>query len=532
MPRYLLATLLNLSLAASLISAEPTDAKRNKTRGEIFRSNKLHEFHLTVSAKDYAAMDPPPTAGFGGRPGAAPARPMIAAGDAGAGNFGYEFPYVHADLEAEGKVFKDVGLRYKGSGTYLMSQRQAKRSFKIDLDRYDGQDTFHEHKKLNLNSGVMDPTKAREALAYELFQSAGVPAPRTSFALVTLTVPGKFDHELLGVYTLVEQVDKPFLKAHFGDGKGLLLKPEGIRGVPHLGDDVATYEKLYVSKSEARPEDWQRLIEFTRLVNKVDEAEFREKIGQYLDIDAFARFLAANTLLSSMDGFIGLGHNYYLYLSPKTNKFVFIPWDLDLAFGAFPLYGNTQQLVDLSIDHPHVGENKLIDRLLVIPEFKTAYREQLRKLASDVFNAENLGTDVITTETFLKESLAREKAAGDKRKETNTRMGMFGGPTMPLKSFIDQRAASVVAQLAGKKKGYTPTQGFGFGSPPPAGMGPGNQLAKPLLDNLDSDKDGKVSEAEFAIGMKRLSSEWDQNKSGSLDQKEIADGLQKLLLRR
>ncbi|WP_254510466.1 CotH kinase family protein [Anatilimnocola floriformis] len=506
------------------VAAEPKDA-----RGEIFGLDKLHEFHLTVSAKDYAAMDPPQPAGFGGRPGAAPARPVLNPADAGAGNFGFEFEYVHADLEVEGKTYKDVGLRYKGSGTYMMSQRQAKRSFKIDLDRYGGEATFHEHKKLNLNSGVMDPTKAREVLAYEVFRAAGVPAPRTALAIVTLTVPGKFEREMLGVYTLVEQVDKPFLKTHFGDNSGLLLKPEGIRGVPNLGDEVASYEKLYNLKSDAKTADWKRLIEFTRLVNKADDAEFRGQIAEKFDIDAFTRFLAANTLLSSMDGFIGVGHNYYLYLSPKTNKFAFIPWDLDLAFGAFPMYGNTQQLADLSIEHPHVGENKLIDRLLAMPDVKTAYREQLRKLIAELFNADKLGRGLSAVETLLKEPLAQDKAAATNRKEQGGGMGMFGGGTMPLQAFITQRVTSVNSQLDGKSKGYMPTQGFGFGGPPP---GAGQQLAKPLLDALDADKDGKVSEAEFTVGMKRLSGEWDQDKNGALDQKEIADGLQKLLPRR
>jgi spore coat protein CotH len=28
-----------------------------------------------------------------------------------------------------------------------------------------------------------------------------------------------------------------------------------------------------------------------------------------------------------------MGQNFYLYLHPVTNKFVIIPWDLDLSFG-------------------------------------------------------------------------------------------------------------------------------------------------------------------------------------------------------
>ena len=77
-----------------------------------------------------------------------------------------------------------------------------------------------------------------------------------------------------------------------------------------------------------------------------------------------------------------------------------------------------------------------------------------------------------------------------------------------------------------KARGYEP-QGFGFG--PPGGFGPGNQLARPLLQVLDADRDGNVSDVEFANGMKRLFSQWDVDKNGGLDQKEIADGLQKLM---
>jgi spore coat protein CotH len=46
---------------------------------------------------------------------------------------------------------------------------------------------------------------------------------------------------------------------------------------------------------------------------------------------------STNVMLSSFDGFVGGGgHNYYIYLSPKTNQFVFIPWDLT-SFG-FPMF--------------------------------------------------------------------------------------------------------------------------------------------------------------------------------------------------
>jgi len=523
---------------------------------DIFGHQKVHQLHLTVTSEDYAAMEPtqggfpfgPPPGGGAGRPGGPPGagRPGGGpppgpggfgnpfGGDAGAGRFNFDFKYVHADLVADGTPFKNVGLRYKGNGSYMMSARGAKRSFKIDLDRFDDKQSFRGHRKLNLNSGAMDPTKAREALAYSVFRAAGVPSPRTAFAEVRLTVPGKFDAENLGVYTLVEQVDKAFLKENFGSAKGLLLKPEGIRGVPYFGDDKAAYEKPYNAKAVGDDHDWQKLIEFTRLVNKDDDETFRAKVGEYLDLDRFSRFLAANTMLATFDSFIGLGHNYYLYLDPKTKRFVFFPWDLDLAFGSFPMFGTADQQMDLSIDHPHVGDNKLIDRLLAMPDVKEMYRQQLRRIVDSVFQSDSLGREIETVEAVTRDLIARDKASADARKEGGG-FGFgppgggnpFGSAPVALKTFMEKRAASVSAQLAGKSRGYVPAMGFGPGGPQPPQ--PGKMLSRPLLTMADADKDGKVSKAEAQAAFEASFSKWDRNADGTLDEGELEQGINALL---
>ena len=43
-----------------------------------------------------------------------------------------------------------------------------------------------------------------------------------------------------------------------------------------------------------------------------------------LDVDRFLRFLACTVVLANMDSFIGLSHNWLMYLDPKTDRFVFI----------------------------------------------------------------------------------------------------------------------------------------------------------------------------------------------------------------
>src|SRR5262249_3966315 len=129
--------------------------------------------------------------------------------------FGTAFPWVQADLTAGGKTYKKVGLRYAGDITYFSSARGVKRPLAGEFNRFADQ-RFHGLTSLHLHSMPLDPAKGREALAFAVFRAAGVPAPRTAFAEVTLTVPGKFDKELLGLYTVVEGVDRRFLADRLG----------------------------------------------------------------------------------------------------------------------------------------------------------------------------------------------------------------------------------------------------------------------------------------------------------------------------
>jgi hypothetical protein len=82
---------------------------------------------------------------------------------------------------------------------------------------------------------------------------------------------------------------------------------------------------------EATPHEQQRVMEFSALCSQSDVALFRAKIGTYLDVDEFLRFIAVNAFTANWDSYLGGGHNFYLYLDPKDDKFRFIPWDQDLS---------------------------------------------------------------------------------------------------------------------------------------------------------------------------------------------------------
>jgi putative membrane-bound dehydrogenase-like protein len=440
---------------------------------DIFGVTKVWAVHLEIPAKEYEAMQPP--AGGFGFPGAPPAPP--AAGekrDSERNLFGTEFRWAKGDFSAEGQTCKGVGVRYAGEITYFASAQGLKRPLKIDFAKF-GDQRFHGLTSLHLHAMPLDPSKGREALAYSVFRAAGVPAPRTAFAEVTLTVPGKYDKEYLGLYAVVENVDRPFLKDRFGTEKGLLMKPFQVRSAEYLGDDWERYKGQYRPQSDATKEEAKRVVEFAKLVNRANDDEFRKQIDSYLDVDEFLRFLAANALTANLESSFALGHNYHLYLHPRTNKFVFLPGDLEFSLANFLLFGTADELMDLSLTHPYPGENKLVERLLAIKDVNDKYQKLLKELSEKAFTREQLQKDIEAVEKLTKEPLAKEKKAAEARKEAPASFGPPGGgaPQPPdLKTFAEKRAVSIAAQLADKGKGYVPA-GFGFGPPHGGGGGGG-----------------------------------------------------------
>lgn len=428
----------------------------------VFAPGKLWQVHITLSADEYATIEP---RRVGGIPGfdpqpMPPETPMRQNREVHRNNFNTDLAWGTGAIVIGDHHFPKVGIRYKGNGTIFDTTRSIKKSFKIDLDRAGGESRFGGSRTINLHCGVTDPTKLRESLAYGICRAAGLPAPRTALAEVSLSVPGKYDKELLGLYTICEDVDKPFLKDRFGEDKGLLMKPEGLRDFNYLGDDWAKYKTSYAPKREARPEESKRMIGLAKLIAQADDTTFRKEVGSYLDVDNYLQFLATTTFLSNTDSFFGLGHNYYMYLDPKKNKLHFIPWDVDRSFANF---GNADQNMDLSLTHPYAGTHKLTERLLAAPDTSASYQKVFKDLATTTFSRDGFLKELATLEKVAREPRERDARAATNRREGEGGFGPPGGmfgKAPELETFINKRTESVKAQLDGKSKGYIP-QPFG-----------------------------------------------------------------------
>ena len=328
-----------------------------------------------------------------------------------------------------------------------------------------------------------------------------MPASRTALAEVRLTVPGKYDKELLGLYTVVEEVGKPFLRDQFGTDKGLLMKPERLRDFEDRGDDWDGVQEGV--RPEARrhgrrggPRDRIRPAGRTRPTTPPS----RRRSSPTWTSTTTSGSWRVTAFVANTDSFFVLGHNYYIYLHPKTNRLHFIPWDLDRAFANFPILGSNNQKMDLSLDPPlrrHAPADRATPRRA---GRRRAYQKLLKELAATCFEKQRLLQRLAAVESATKELVERDAKAAAARKDGGSGFGppgMFGKPPA-LKEFIEKRTASVAAQVAGTSKGYVPTGGPGGGGPPQVGA----MLAGPMLAALDTDRDEKLSRDEWLAAAK------------------------------
>ena len=303
--------------------------------------------------------------------------------------------------------------------------RSPKHSWKISLEPDDGGDRLAGQARVNLKSMYNDPAQMREALAWHLFGRVAIPSPRHTYAKLA------FDATYFGLFAVIEQVDKRFLKDHFGaNHQGNLYKAYcGDVGCATLeyrtgrdgddsgrqyfvpGSDDHAY-RLKTNGHDPEARSYDDLARFIKVINGVglrggtgrfDTDAFRESVDAIMDTRTFLRWASVNVLLGSWDNYFKTPANYYLYNSGRPGGaddfmhapyFTFIPWDYDNCLGIG--YDGTQwqytDILDWSRDarsyrHDHGSTHiPLVRNLLRNRAYRQYYLDYLEYLIDNEFN--------------------------------------------------------------------------------------------------------------------------------------------------
>lgn len=367
-----IATLTIATLAALWLGVVPV---RAQSADALFASQTLQRMDLWLNSADWSKLK---------------------------SNF-QEDTYYPADLTMNGQTVYNVGIRSRGRG----SRSSTKPGLRVDFDRYATGQTFLSLKSLVLDNLTQDASGIHESVAAGFYTRLGVPVSREIHT--RLYVNGEY----VGVYAIVESVDKDLLARVFGaigddtqnDGFLFEFKYQDEWRFSNLGSSLEPYQLRFEAKThESRPdEEKYRAIEtLVRLTNETAAGDLPAAIGGLLDLPAFVRFVAAQNFLAETDGFLGAYgmNNFYLYRLENQNVHTLIMWDAD----------NTFYSPELPTNDWGVG-TVLMEKLMALPEYAALYRAEMTR-AVELAEADGwLDTEIIRQvqriDTAMKEDPAK-----------------------------------------------------------------------------------------------------------------------------
>jgi hypothetical protein len=414
------------------------------TAADFFSAAKVRTAHLTLAAEAWEAMQPrygSSVGGFNRFLGPEGGRNGVAARQ------GIEFDYVHATLRVDDWTFRDVAVRYKGNGSFLRATRSGgdKISLKVDLNKYVKGQKLAGLTTLNFQNNITDAGWMNEVLAYRLYRDAGALAPRTTYAQVHLTVEGK-GTRYLGLYSVAENVDEAFFDERFGTRRGAIFKPSTQELFTDWGPDWDTYNQSYDPKTDLTDAQKARVIALGRLVSGATDQEFAARIGDFVDLDDFARYFAVLVWLGNHDSLLQNGQNFYTWLHPDTNRMHFIAWDQDFSFGNNRASATNRGIepANWPINRPWSISNRFLERLYAVDAFRDKYFARLTDFSERLFLPALFVAQVNEIAPAIRPSVELE-SRGLLRGFDQIAAGRTG-----VVPFATERAAFVKAQLASR----------------------------------------------------------------------------------
>ena len=279
-------------------------------------------------------------------------------------------------LVAAGKVYDHIRFRARG-GTWRYAM--GKNMWKIDflkghhLEVRDDWGAKYETKwgKLNLGACIQQGDYRMrgehglfEALAYRLFNLAGVEAPRTHWVQWRIIDGAEEDPadqyrgDFWGLYLATENVDEDFLKEH-NLPEGSLYKM-----------DFSGPEPKHTAEGGAG--DGGDVMQFINgLRRNPDEDWWKANV----DLPRYYSYRSVIECIHHYD--IGAGKNYYFLHNPEAKRWQVIPWDVDLTW-------NDEMFGDGGEPFSRLG-------LLRREPFATDYLTRLAELRDLLYNPEQTG---------------------------------------------------------------------------------------------------------------------------------------------
>jgi spore coat protein CotH len=340
--------------------------------------------------------------------------------------------YARGVLRYKDEVVSEIGVRIKGEGSRRTLQEKA--AFKLKFDEFVPKQNFRGLRRMTFNNMVEDPTFLAERLAYHFFRSAGLPAPRCNSAL--LYVNG----EPFGVYANVETEDKTFLRRWFESDAGNLYEEGQV-------DFEPGNEGMFDLETNEERNDRSDLTALIGAAASAMPDSYLEDVGAQLDMDHFLAFTAAEGAVNQWDMYgytVFYPNNFRLYRDPTKQRFVMLPWGMDLSMKPFRDSGKPHiELLELArvgdFEQGTISAGLLFKNCLSSPGCKAAYVAAALEMAD---RYEQAGMLALASEYYLQ---IKDHVAADPRQEYS--LAEVEAAIEAQREVIEQRPAAMRESL-------------------------------------------------------------------------------------
>jgi hypothetical protein len=394
--------------AAFVLTSEPANAQ---TSDELFDPSVLNDIQLSMKQSDWETLQE---------------------------NFLAD-TYYPADMKWRDVVVPQVGIRSRGSG----SRNKSKPGLKVDFGRYLDDQTAFGMKSLVLANAIQDPSMIGQRIGLGMFARMGMPAPRVVHVRVFV------NRDYIGLYELMEPIDKTFLARVFGEDANGKTENGGYLyeyqwkdqyAWDYLGPELRIYEELFEAKtheSDAPAVLYGPLEDMFQTINEASDSQFEREVGELLNLQQFVRHIAVENFVAEHDGFLGFWgpNNFYLYRFQGRKLAQLLPWDKDLVFWAR----------DLDI-FQGVNDNVLAKRALAVPSLYRLYLETLLECAARAEERESPDSKIGWFEAEVQRTLGqiRDAAHADTNKRFSTER--FEDEIEKVQRFARERAGFVARE--------------------------------------------------------------------------------------
>ena len=225
-----------------------------------------------------------------------------------------------------------------------------------------------------------------------------------------------------------------------GTPKGGAIPDSDDVSLLYTDDSYESYKNIFDNaKTDITDTDRDRLISSLK------------KLGDQEDLDGIVetyqviRYFAVHNFVCNFDSYTGsMIHNYYLY--EKDGKLSMIPWDYNLAFGAFEAGADAKGLINYPIDDPVSGgetsSRPMIAWIFENDEYTELYHSCLEELIQSYFDSGYFTEMVDSVSEMIAPYVDKDPSKFCTSEE-------FQKGISTLKSFCLLRAQSVSGQLNG-----------------------------------------------------------------------------------